>query len=126
MKRVIILASGMAVAMALSSQAYADQRGQQIFVDVTESKYISKKSAVQEFDEETDETVTKTILTTDTYEVGTRIWQDKAGNCLMEKRTLKDMKEFSGIQFPSIHIRQGTADCETREFHTEKTMLLRR
>lgn len=122
MKRVIVLASGLATALALTTPTLADNRGKLIYEDITESKYVSEKNVRVIAKKQTSEPGGKsepqkvTELTTDTYEVGTRVWQKPSGLCHMEKRTLKGIEEFSGVQFPSIHVKSGAANCETREF----------
>lgn len=127
MKRAIMLASGAALAMALATPSLAEDLGELIYVDVTESAYISEKAvrivAKQKAGKPDEKAKTKnvepqktTTLTTATYETGTRVWRQPSGLCYMEKRTLDGIEEFSGVQFPQIRVKSGSADCETREF----------
>lgn len=122
MKRAIMLASGAALAMALATPSLAEDRGELIFEDIVETKYVSaiserviptEKGKAKDGD---PDVIKKTKKHYSTYETGTRVWEKSSGFCYMEKRTLEGVANLAGVQLPSIRSKYGSADCETREF----------
>lgn len=143
----LALAAGLGLSFN-SSASEESIHGDLVYIDVKETAYIARKvECVAPFSEgetpkevktrcvegppgaqevsadvRTNDKGATVLVFTDlvpgTFETGTRVWQNSAGICYMQKRTLVGMNEHSGVQFPKIHEKMGSADCETLEFHT--------